>query len=158
MKPILLVTCTKDNNFDKRPLYKSIQQLEKLYTKNDFQWEVIKNNKTGLSTTYNRFLTSKYKDFIVLFCHDGKTVSSAKLIDGLFIAIDVEKILKTKARFNEKYTFHHYDLALCLECLQHDVSIGIMPINVIHHGLGDSMLTQEWETSAKKFTKEYGNS
>jgi hypothetical protein len=221
MKPVLLVTCCKSDTLEKRPLYKSIQQLVKLYSKTEFQYEVVNNNKTGLSSVYNRYLVPKYKDYIVVFCHDdvvidtlyfceflnkspyvvtglagtknftinktppawhlmserqdyvgevkhikdnliwttvfGKTISTAKLIDGLFIAINVEEILKTKARFNEAFSFHHYDLALCIECIKHNVAVGVMPINVIHHGLGDSMLTPEWETSAKKFLKEYGN-
>jgi len=219
MKPVLLVTCSRENNIEKRPIYKSLKKLSSLYSKTEFDYKVISNNQKGLSEVYNQFLTTKYKDYIVLFCHDdvvidnmflceflnkspyvvtglagtksftlknkppawnlmssrdehvgevkhikdntvwttvfGKTTSPAKLIDGLFISIDVEKIIKTKARFNEQFAFHHYDLALCLECIKHNVNIGIMPISVIHYGLGDSMLTQEWQISAKKFIEVY---
>jgi hypothetical protein len=33
-----------------------------------------------------------------------------------------------------------------------------MPIPVIHHGLGDSMHSEEWNNSAIEFKKEYYNS
>lgn len=222
MKPVLLVTCTRDNTLQKRPLFRSIEQLKKLYPETLFKTHIITNNKTGLSKNYNEFLTEKYKNYIVVFCHDdividtlylveflnkspytvtglagttnftinsqtppawhlmskqesyvgevkhikdsivwttvfGKTTSSAKLIDGLFIAVNVEKILSTKARFNENYAFHHYDIAFCLECLKEQTSIGVMPINVIHYGLGDSMLSSDWTISASKFINDYGN-
>lgn len=87
----------------------------------------------------------------------GKTFGSVSVIDGVFMAVNVEKILHTKARFNNLFNFHHYDIAFCIECLKENVSIGVMPINIIHYGLGDSMLTQDWAESSKLFLKEYSN-
>lgn len=85
----------------------------------------------------------------------GTTQSRALLIDGLFIAINVEQIINTQARFNETFKFHHYDLSFCLECNKHKVPVGVMPISVVHHGLGDSMNTEEWRQSAEEFKKLY---
>lgn len=225
MKKIHIVSCTRvktQEEFQKKPLGKSLKKLNVLYTPEQLTSTIIFDNKQGLSTVYNSFLSEKYKDSYVVFCHDdliidtlylyehlnktpytvtglaganrfktdsnlppawhlmsdpksyvgevkhikdgiifttvfGSTLSNAKVVDGLFIAIDVEKIIKTKARFNERFQFHHYDLAFCLECLTNNITIGVMPINVIHYGLGDSMLTQEWENSAKSFSKVYSN-
>jgi hypothetical protein len=225
MKRIYLVTATKaktEEDFKKRPIYKSLEKLYHLYTRDEFEFEVIKDNKEGLSTVYNRYITEKYKDDIVLFVHDdviipdmflvdhlrkspytvtglagsalinlqtdkcawhlmsqrehlrgevrhinkdgviwttvfGSTIGSVVVIDGLFIAVNVEKILKTKVRFNEEFKFHHYDLAFCQECVNNNVSVGVLPIDAIHFGLGDSMLTQDWENSNKKFIEKYCN-
>jgi hypothetical protein len=85
----------------------------------------------------------------------GPTKSRALIVDGLFIAIDVEEILKTEARFNERFKFHHYDMAFCLNCNKHRLKIGVLPINVIHHGLGDSMFSHEWEYSNIVFKEQY---
>jgi hypothetical protein len=225
MKKLHIVSCTKvktQEEFEKRPLSKSLKKLNTLYSSEQLTSTIIYDNKQGLSAPYNKFLSNKYRDCIVVFCHDdlildtiflyehlnkspytvtglagankfkndgniipawhlmteqesyvgevkhiknnnifttvfGPTLGNAKVVDGLFIAVDVEKILQTKARFNENYNFHHYDIAFCLECLKEKVSIGVMPINVIHYGLGDSMLTQDWERNAKVFLKEYSN-
>jgi hypothetical protein len=97
------------------------------------------------------------KDGVIFTTQFGKTIGRVKVIDGLFIAVDVNKIINTKARFNETYEFHHYDLAFCMECLKENITVGVMPINVIHYGLGDSMLTRDWEESARKFSNEYSN-
>jgi hypothetical protein len=85
----------------------------------------------------------------------GPTIGRVLIIDGLFISINVEEILKTNARFNEKFKFHHYDMAFCLNCNKQKVKVGVLPITVVHHGLGDSMLTQDWENSNIIFKKEY---
>jgi hypothetical protein len=85
----------------------------------------------------------------------GPTRSRSLIIDGLFIAVDVEKIKNTSARFNEKFKFHHYDMAFSLECNKHKVTVGVLPIHVIHHGMGDSMLSNEWNESNEIFKKEY---
>jgi len=85
----------------------------------------------------------------------GPTKTRTLLIDGLFISINVEKIINTKARFNEKFKFHHYDLAFCFECNKSKVPVGVMPISVEHYGMGDSMHSQDWINSSNEFKKEY---
>lgn len=224
MKRVYLVTATKaktEEEFQKRPIYKSLKKLYDLYTRDQFDFTVIKDNKEGLSTVYNRFLSEEYKDDIVLFVHDdviincmflvehlnkspfavtglagtkrynknvekcawhlmsvhpsdlvgevahinngdifttrfgGPIPSQCKLVDGVFIAVNVEEVLKTSARFQEAFNFHFYDIAFCLECEKANLSVGVMPIPIIHYGLGDSMLTQDWEDTNKKFKEVY---
>jgi len=225
MKQLHIVSCTRaktKEEFEKRPLSKSLNKLNQLYTSEQLTSTIIYDNTKGLSSQYNKFLSKEYENCIIVFCHDdliidtlylfehlnkspytvtglagankfkegsntppawhlmtdpknyvgevkhirdhsifttvfGPTTGSAKIIDGLFIAVNVSKILQTNARFNKSYDFHHYDLAFCIECLKESVSIGVMPINVIHYGLGDSMLTKEWDSSAKQFLNEYSN-
>lgn len=222
MKKITLVTCTQSKtteDFEKRPIFKSIEKLSSLYNQKEFDFEICKDNKKGLSEVYNSFINDpKYNKDILLFVHDdveikdlflvetlnnspytvsglagsktadlnlspawhlmssrqhfvgevmhvrdsniwttvfGLTQSRALLIDGLFMAINVEQIINTQARFNEAFKFHHYDLSFCFECNKHRVPVGVVPICVIHHGLGDSMNTDEWRLSAEEFKKHY---
>jgi hypothetical protein len=225
MKKVVLVTCTKSKTaeeFEKRPIFKSIEKLTNLYNTKQFDFKICKDNKIGLSEVYNSYLNkTEYFNDILLFVHDdvvlkdlflvellnespytvsglagtktadlnlppawhlmsnreqyvgevahkkddttwttvfGSTKSRALLVDGLFIAVNVEKIINTEARFNEKFKFHHYDLAFCLECNKHKVPVGVVPISVIHYGLGDSMHSEDWSNSATEFKKEYYNS
>jgi hypothetical protein len=225
MKKVVLVTCTESKTseeFEKRPIFKSIEKLTNLYSLKEFDFKICKDNKTGLSEVYNSYINNAdYSKDILLFMHDdieikdlflvetlnlspytvtglagiktadlnlppawhlmgnreqyvgevahkkddtvwttvfGPTKSRTLLVDGLFIAVDVEKILNSQARFNEKFKFHHYDLSFCLECNKHKIPVGVMPIPVIHHGLGDSMHSEEWNNSAIEFKKEYYNS
>lgn len=102
---------------------------------------------------------SKYddkKDFNVVWTtRFGPTRSRALLIDGLFIAVNVKELTAQNVKFDEEFKFHHYDMAFCLDCNLKKVKIGVLPISVIHHGLGDSMNTHEWVSSAVNFTKKY---
>jgi hypothetical protein len=88
----------------------------------------------------------------------GPSKSRALIIDGLFIAVNMEKFIKTQTKFNENFNFHHYDIAFCLECYKNKIDIGVIPLYVVHHGLGDSMMTQEWELSNSMFKQQYKNS
>ena len=111
-----------------------------------------------MSTTKNNMLgevahiNSKEETWTTVF---GPTKGRALLIDGLFFAIDVEKFLPFNVFFDEDFNFHHYDLSFCLRCNTNQISVGVLPIKVTHYGLGDSMFSTEWKTSAKLFKEKY---
>jgi hypothetical protein len=85
----------------------------------------------------------------------GPVKGRSLIVDGLFISIDVDKINSKNVKFNEGFDFHHYDISFCLDCNKSKLTIGVIPLNVIHYGLGDSMNTPEWHKSAKVFKKLY---
>lgn len=81
----------------------------------------------------------------------GPTSKSALIIDGLFIACKIKDLVEKEVYFIEDFDFHHYDMAFCLKAYEKRVSVGVQPIRVVHHGLGDSMMSQDWELSNQKF-------
>lgn len=85
----------------------------------------------------------------------GQTPSRVLIIDGLFIAVDVSKLLDTNTYFDEDFSFHHYDITFCLKANSQKLKIGVYPIRVVHFGLGDSMNTPEWQQSSLKFKEKY---
>ena len=87
----------------------------------------------------------------------GPTAGRALLIDGLFIAIDMEKFLPYNVNFDEDFKFHHYDISFCLRCNSSKITVGVQPIKVNHYGLGDSMYSDEWGKSADIFKRKYQN-
>lgn len=237
MKQILLVTATKAktlNDFKQRPLAQSLQVLcDKRYDKVEFDFEVVKDNKDGLPAVYNRFLTEKNKDKIVVFVHDDLEIHDLNLVeklnespwditglagasnfqiqdmnlwhictsrethsgsvthpfaaqdpntgqlhidpsrklstlfgpwpqrclvlDGLFLAVNVDKALEVNWQFDERHQFHHYDIASCLGANEKKLKLGTYPIFVVHHGLGNSYMTPEWEQSNELFKKNWQN-
>jgi hypothetical protein len=85
----------------------------------------------------------------------GKTPSRALLIDGLFIGVNVNRLLETNTKFDEDFEFHHYDISFCLTANQNKLKIGVYPIKVTHFGLGNSMNSPEWFNSSIKFKQKY---
>jgi hypothetical protein len=235
MKQVLLVTATKTKTlqeFQQRPIAQSLKILcDKRYDKLEFDFEVVKDNSTGLSEVYNRYLTESNKDKILLFVHDDVEIHDLNLVeklnespwditglagiseyklqdknlwhlggprekmsgsvthplafqngnqievdnskrlstlfgpwpqrclvlDALFLSIDVEKALNAGFNFDERHKFHHWDIASCLIANEKKLKMGTYPIFVVHHGLGNSYLSQDWEESNEIFKKNWQN-
>jgi hypothetical protein len=87
----------------------------------------------------------------------GPTDSRVLVMDGLFMAVNVSSAMKVGLRFDERFNFHHYDITFCLRANRNKLKMGVTPIRVIHFGLGDSMNTPEWHTSAELFKEYYEN-
>ena len=85
----------------------------------------------------------------------GPTKSRALTIDGLFICCNVKMLQESGVYFDEDFSFHFYDIAFCLRANLKKITCGVLPIRVVHHGLGDSMLTNEWQTANNNFRKKY---
>jgi hypothetical protein len=105
--------------------------------RNDFVGEVAHANQEG------RIWTTVF----------GPTKSRTLTLDGLFISCKLKEL--NNLTFDEDFNFHFYDIAFCLKAHENKIKCGVLPINVIHHGLGDSMLTPEWADSNIKFKQKY---
>lgn len=87
----------------------------------------------------------------------GPTPARVAIADGVFLAINLPKILEVGWRFNENYKFHHYDLSSCLDANKLKLKIGVYPIHIIHISSGlNSFENKSWAESNQKFLKEYG--
>jgi len=86
----------------------------------------------------------------------GPTPSRVAIADGLFLGIHLESVSKTKWKFNENYTFHHYDISSCIDANREKLKIGVYPIHVIHSSPGLlSVHEKAWADSNELFLKEY---
>jgi hypothetical protein len=236
MKQVLLVTATKAKTleeFQQRPLAKSLQVLSDIRYPDDtlFDFEIVKDNSTGLPEVYNRYLIEKNKDKLLLCVHDDVEIHDLNLVeklnespwditglaggstfefkdknlwhicskkesqsgsvshplcwqegdqlkvdrskqivttfgpvpnrmlilDALFMCINVEKVLEVDFRLDQDFAFHHWDISSCLLANEKKLKMGTYPIFVVHHGLGNSFMTPEWEESNKKFKEKWQN-
>ena len=115
-------------------------------------WHYMSKNKQDL---VGEVCHSKDKQFWTTVF--GPTDSRALLLDGLFLAVNTKKLLETNTKFDENFTFHHYDISFCINANKNKLKMGVFPIKVTHFGLGDSMLTSDWHSSAKNFKRLYCN-
>jgi len=79
------------------------------------------------------------------------------VLDGLFLAVNVERALETGWQFDENFKFHMYDISSCLRANELKLKMGTYPIFVVHHGLGNSYMSQEWEDANTKFKQLYSS-
>ena len=88
----------------------------------------------------------------------GPTPSRVAILDGLFLSVNTSKIIQAKWKFNENYTFHHYDIASCLDANSKKLKLGVAPIWVVHKSPGLLDTNDEIFTSSQdKFLKEFSN-
>lgn len=87
----------------------------------------------------------------------GPTPSRVLLVDGLFMAVNLKSVMSVGWKFNEEFSYHHYDLSSCLDANKLSLKIGVIPVNVIHvsKGLND-YYDKEFQQSQKKFLDIYG--
>jgi hypothetical protein len=97
----------------------------------------------------------KSKDGSIWTTVFGNTNSRALVLDGLFIACNIANVKEKGLEFDINFNFHFYDIAFCLRANESKVPCGVLPIRAIHHGLGDSMLTPEWDQANLKFKEVY---
>lgn len=113
-------------------------------------WHLMSNNKEDMVGEVSH--SDKTKTWTTVF---GPTDSRALLLDGLFIGVDVNVALEKGLKFDERFSFHHYDLTFSLKANELKIKAGVFPLNVVHYGLGDSMNTEAWHKSNELFKSIY---
>lgn len=94
----------------------------------------------------NKTFESKYSNSY------GKEIIEVVAVDGLFIAVNKNKICKG---FIENFKgFHYYDISFCIENYLKGVKIGVMfDISIIHNSIGETNI--EFEKNKFKFIAKY---
>jgi hypothetical protein len=87
----------------------------------------------------------------------GPTPARVNVIDGLFMSVNVDTIKSKNWQFNENYSFHHYDIASCLDANTKRLKIGVVPIWVTHRSHGLREYDSVFIESQKTFLEEYKN-
>lgn len=87
----------------------------------------------------------------------GPSPSPVVVVDGLFMSVNVRKCFETKTIFDDTFEWHNYDTSFCLRAKQAHLTIGVYPIFVVHHGLGEWQNNREWQEADKKFKTKYVN-
>lgn len=88
----------------------------------------------------------------------GPWPSRCLVLDGLFLAVDLKRILEVGWRFNENYDFHHYDMSSCLDANNLKLKMGTYPIHVTHNSPGlNDYNDKQYQQSEAKFYEQYKN-
>lgn len=77
------------------------------------------------------------------------------VIDGVYMCVRMKNIGDWK--FNEHYTFHHYDIASCIDAVRKGLKIGVVNLHLRHELQPKPLIIYNpvWIESDKKFRQEY---
>jgi len=108
---------------------------------------------------------TEYKNYSGAVAHtkDGDTwmtsfgkFGQVLILDGLFLSIELETIIKNDLSFDENISnFHFYDIDFCLSAHKNKVTMGTIPIWVTHNSVGDWTKSEDWKAGAEKFIKKW---
>ena len=88
----------------------------------------------------------------------GPSPARVAVIDGAFMSVNVTKTRQVNWKFNENYTFHHYDLSSCLDANKHKLKLGVIPILTYHNSPGLRDINDKtFNENQAKFLQEYAS-
>jgi GT2 family glycosyltransferase len=84
----------------------------------------------------------------------GPTPAKCGLLDGVFLAVNTEKVISCGVKFDEQFEFHFYDLDFCLSCLAGGLRMGTWPIWIVHQS-GGSFDSPDWRRAARLYERKW---
>lgn len=87
----------------------------------------------------------------------GPTPGPVVVIDGLFMSFKMSALKDKGEIFDRNFTFHHYDMGMCVNAVEKGLTIGVWPIYCLHYGLGEFAHDTVWQKHAREFKEKHGN-
>lgn len=121
-------------------------------------WHLMSSRESYSGSVYHPALTSSREPTNqVIPTVFGPTPKRCLVLDGLFMAFNIRRARECKFKFNTNYSFHHYDIAACLDANEKKMKLGTSLIHVVHDSPGLASLEDPTFTeSQEKFLEQYG--
>jgi len=116
-------------------------------------WWLGKDQKMNTSKMFGKvWHTNGIRQWESVYSPNIAGVKEVVIVDGLFVAVNGETILK---RFNENFTnFHFYDISFCFDNYLEGCNIGVIDkISVLHQSVGQT--NDKWEANRQQFAEAY---
>ena len=84
----------------------------------------------------------------------GPPRRACKLLDGVLLAADSERLIESGVRFDEQFKFHFYDMDFCRQAELHGLTMGTWPLSVVHES-GGAFGTPGWRESFASYRNKY---
>ena len=85
----------------------------------------------------------------------GPSGQACKLLDGLMLVADSERLIESGLRFDEQFDFHFYDLDFCRQAELKGLTMGTWPISVVHES-GGAFGSPSWRAAYERYLRKYG--
>ena len=92
-------------------------------------------------------------DFIITSF--GPTPARVVILDGVFLAVNVQKLNDSEIKFDEQFKFHHYDIDFSLACNKNQLKLGVWPFIINHRSPGLANFHEDWVKSNELFINKW---
>ena len=84
----------------------------------------------------------------------GQTMQPLKLLDGVLLAVRKRTLTRNAIRFDEQFRFHFYDMDICRQFEAKNVSMGTIPLGVIHAS-GGAFGGPDWRDGYETYLQKW---
>lgn len=84
----------------------------------------------------------------------GPSAQAVKLLDGLMLYCRSDLLHEKELMFDERFTFHFYDLDLCRQAEQKGMRMGTWPISAVHES-GGGFGSESWLRGYKSYLDKW---
>jgi hypothetical protein len=113
---------------------------------NNFTWDESQN-LSGSIGHGSGFPPSEISNF-------GPPFQEVKLLDGLLLAAFSETLIKKNIRFDQKFKFHFYDLDFCRQAEILGITMGTIPLSLIHQS-GGNFVSEAWKNACREYFQKW---
>ncbi len=84
----------------------------------------------------------------------GPPFQQVRLLDGLLLAVNSETLVKNHLRFDEQFDFHFYDMDFCRHAEIKGVTMGTIPLSLMHESDGN-FVSDSWKLGYQKYINKW---
>ncbi len=117
-------------------------------------WGAIGEDLTRVDREHHSGTVAHQSAFGLRINHFGPSHVECKFLDGLFLAVHSETLLRHGIFFDERFEFHFYDMDLCRQFETHGLRMGTWGISVVHNDNG-SYASLEWKEGYEKYIEKW---
>jgi hypothetical protein len=84
----------------------------------------------------------------------GDVMQPLKLLDGVLLAVRKKTLARNGIQFDEQFKFHFYDMDICRQFEEKKISMGTVPLGVIHAS-GGAFGGPEWRAGYETYLEKW---
>lgn len=84
----------------------------------------------------------------------GDVMQPLKLLDGVLLAMKKKTLTQSGVRFDEQFKFHFYDMDICRQFEAKNISMGTVPLGIIHAS-GGAFGGEEWRAGYQTYLEKW---
>ncbi|WP_277184780.1 glycosyltransferase [Caballeronia sp. BR00000012568055] len=119
-------------------------------------WLFIDEHFTGDEKRFLSGIVGNGKGFPYEISNFGPSRRACKLLDGLLLAVDSDRLIQSGVRFDEQFDFHFYDLDFCRQAELAHLTMGTWPLSVVHGSNGD-FRSPGWRHMLTRYREKYAD-
>ena len=85
----------------------------------------------------------------------GPSAQEVKLLDGVMLISHSDTLNDNSLYFDERFSFHFYDMDFCRQAELKGIKMGTWPISVVHESVGQIVGNDSWKLEYQNYLAKW---